>query len=286
MLADTPLELVVDGKNWTPANYDGTYRGAVPARQALEESLNVPTIRAALMVGLDSIIETATRCGIRSNLSPIPSLPLGTEEVTPLELAAAYGAFAQEGSYIAPQAVNMITDREGQILEGREPERRWALSSETAFLVTDILQGVFVRGTAKRAADLGYSEVAAGKTGTTDDMRDAWFVGYTPDLLALVWVGFDDGHGTGLTGATGALPIWVDLMNQAGSPVSHWPREPGGIVHRRIDPLSGLLAVRACPKTVVESFTEGSEPSRECTLHQGRIKRWWRNLGGRKRPTI
>jgi penicillin-binding protein 1B len=286
LLADDALELVIDGKSWRPANYDGQYRGAVPARRALEESLNVPTIRAALMVGLEPIIETARRCGIRSHLSPVPSLALGTEEVTPLELAAAYGAFAQQGSYVAPQVVNMITDQQGELLEGRVPERRWALSSEAAYLVTDILQGVFTRGTAKSAAALGYHELAAGKTGTTDDMRDAWFVGYTPDLLALVWVGFDDGRGTGLTGATGALPIWVDLMKQAGSPVSRWPREPGGIVRLRIDPLSGQLAVRACPKTMVESFTEGSQPPTECDLHQGRIKRWWRNLGGRKRETI
>ena len=112
----------------------------------------------AAMIPREWIIETARRCGIRSHLSPVPSLALGTEEVTPLELAAAYGTFAQQGSYIAPQVVNMITDQEGELLEGREPERRWALSSEAAFLVTDILQGVFSRGTAKSAAALGYRD--------------------------------------------------------------------------------------------------------------------------------
>jgi penicillin-binding protein 1B len=148
-------------------------------------------------------------------------------------------------------------------------ERTLAVSPQAAFLVNHVLQGVMTRGTGASSQRLGFHGVAAGKTGTTDDTRDSWFVGYTPELLALVWVGYDDNARTGLTGASGALPVWVDFMKRAGYAESRVAfREPEGIVYKVVDPQTGLLAVRGCPGPQVEVFAEGSEPQEDCTLHK------------------
>ncbi len=164
------------------------------------------------------------------------------------------------------------------------PRASRALSEETAFLVTDLLQGVFEDGTASSAARLGFHGTAAGKTGTTDDTRDAWFVGYTPEILALVWVGYDDGARTGLTGASGALPIWVDLMRRAGLARSRTAfHEPPGIQTARIDPETGKLAVGDCPRALEEHFAAGSRPRENCDLHQRGFKRWWRKWREKRR---
>jgi membrane carboxypeptidase/penicillin-binding protein len=149
--------------------------------------------------------------------------------------------------------------------------------------VTDVLRGVFTRGTAQSAAALGFGGDAAGKTGTTDETRDSWFVGYTPETLALVWVGYDDNATTGLTGARGALPIWVELMRQGASGRrEHGFGEPEGIVRVEIDPASGELAVGACPMAVTEVFAAGTEPTAACTLHGGRLRRWFERLFRRR----
>jgi penicillin-binding protein 1B len=283
LLEDAPLDLVVAGKSWSPENYDREFRGWVSARRVLEESLNVPTVRASQRLGVDNVIEAARTCGITSPLSEVPSLPLGTEEVTPLELATAYATFADAGMRGQAWSIRAVVDRQGRLLERRRPPRERAISRETAFLVSDLLRGVFVRGTARSALGLGLRVDAAGKTGTTDDLRDAWFVGFTPDLLALVWVGYDDNASTGLTGATGALPIWADLMNRS-SPVSRpgWFAQPANILRRNVDPGSGQLAVKACPRVFEEVFLQGSEPTEPCELHQGPLKRLWRKMKGKR----
>jgi penicillin-binding protein 1B len=151
-----------------------------------------------------------------------------------------------------------------------------------AFLVDDVLRGVLTRGTAASSAALGFRGDAAGKTGTTDDTRDAWFVGFTPEILALVWVGYDDNAKTGLTGAAGALPIWVDLMMH----VRHrWAdssfEEPPGMIHVEVDPESGELATEGCPQRVEELFVAGTEPA-ACSLHQNAFRRWWNKLFHRR----
>lgn len=276
ILEDEPLELVADGKRWRPANYDRLHRGAVTARTALVESLNVPTVRASQRVGLSRVIAAARASGIDSRMANVPSLALGTEEVTPLELATAYGTLARGGVRLEPQIVRAVVRGDGERIVAEHPKARRAMSAQTAFLVTDVLRGVFDEGTASSARRLGFDGTAAGKTGTTDDTRDAWFVGYTPELLALVWVGYDDGGKTGLTGATGALPIWVDLMGGAGSTGAGASfDEPPGIRTERIDPETGKLAVGQCPTVRDERFLEGSPPLAKCDLHQRGIKRWW-----------
>jgi penicillin-binding protein 1B len=151
------------------------------------------------------------------------------------------------------------------------------VSPQAAFLITNLLEGVIQRGTAASAAALGFSGVAAGKTGTTDDLRDAWFVGYTPDVLALVWVGYDDNRALGLTGAQAALPIWVDFMMSSGRVGSATFREPEGLTHESVDPETGQLATWKCPEKIEEIFIEGTQPIERCELHAKR--HWWSIFG-------
>jgi penicillin-binding protein 1B len=278
LLDDSPLEMVSGGKTWRPENYDGEFRGPVSARYALEHSLNVPTVRAAEAVGLQRVSLAARRCGLKERFAPLPSLALGAQEVTPLDLAAAYGTLATLGLRAEPRIVARLESGEGEALVQRAPEIREALRPEVAYLLDDVLRGVLARGTAASAAALGFSGDAAGKTGTTDDTRDAWFVGFTPELLALVWVGYDDNSKTSLTGARGALPIWVDLMMG----IRHrWEGatfpEPSGIVPAEIDPETGQTAGDGCPDRVSEIFLVGTEPSL-CEEHVGGLRRWWRRL--------
>ncbi len=281
LLEDSPLEMVSGGKTWRPANYDGEFRGWVTARTALEQSLNVPTVRAARQVGLERVISTARRMGIDSPLRAVPSVALGAIEVTALELASSYATLARHGRATRPWIVREIVDAGGDLVVEHRVEESSAISPQAAYQVNQILRGVLTEGTARSAAALGYHGAASGKTGTTDDTRDAWFVGYTQDLLALVWVGYDDARSTGLTGATGALPIWVDLMQRLpAEDRGETDALPEGIVERRIDPESGALARRGCPRWVDERFVEGSEPRESCPLHGGRFRRWFHRLRG------
>jgi penicillin-binding protein 1B len=283
LLDDSPYEIVSGGKTWRPMNYDETFRGPTSARAALEDSRNVPTARAAQAVGLRRVIETARKCGLDESFAPLPSLALGAQEVTPLQLATAYGTLAAMGLQAKPRIIQDVESRDGRKLEKHAPEIRQSARPAAVFLLEDVLRGVLTRGTAASSGALGFQGDAAGKTGTTDDTRDAWFVGFTPELLALVWVGYDDNAKTGLTGAAGALPIWVDVMMHTRHrwEGSSFP-EPPGILHVEVDPESGELATRSCPERVEEIFAAGTEPP-ECSLHQSSFRRWWDKLFHRDR---
>jgi penicillin-binding protein 1B len=283
VLDDSPFEIVSGGRTWSPMNYDGEFRGNIPVRAALEDSRNVPTARAAQAVGLKRIIETARRCGFDEEFSPLPSLALGAQEVTPLELATAYGTLATLGVTARPRIIREVVARDGRKLEMHAPEVKHSVAPPAVYLVDDILRGVLTRGTAASSSELGFRGDAAGKTGTTDDTRDAWFVGFTPEALALVWVGYDDNAKTGLTGAQGALPIWVDLMMHIRHrwEGSTFP-EPPGIVRIEVDPESGEVATWSCPQRVEEVFATGTEPP-TCTLHQNVFRRWWDRIFHRER---
>ncbi len=281
---DTPLELRAGGQQWRPANYDRRYRGGVTAREALEQSINVPTVRAAVDVGLPAIVEMARRCGIESELQAIPSLALGSEEVTPLELAGAYAALANGGVRVRPHALLALVDREGERTSLSPGEKDRAVGSDSAYLITDALVGVMARGTGRSAAPLGFTGTAAGKTGSSDGLRDAWFVGYTPDVLALVWVGYDDNRPVGLSGASAALPIWVDLMRRIGADDAEAFPRPAGVVRRRVDPETGQRATRRCPEARQELFIRGTEPEQPCERHGARSRRGlWKRLFGEDR---
>ena len=273
-LVDEPLEMHVGGKLWAPANYDNEFRGPVTAQMALEQSLNVPTVRAAQEIGLKSIVSLAHDAGIVSTLKPFPSLALGAQEVTPLEIATAYATIANGGTRNTASMVEAIEDAQGTSLYKRVPDPKRTLSAGSTFLITVGLAGALDRGTGASSRALGFTGTAAGKTGTTDDYRDAWFTGYTPDLLALVWVGFDDGDSTGLTGAQAALPIWVDFMKHGVASTTEPFPEPEGIRWEEIDPVSGGLARWSCPDTRYLAFIEGTQPSEKCTLH-GWFGSWW-----------
>jgi penicillin-binding protein 1A len=228
VLDDSPVRYVSAGKVWAPENYDGKFRGPVSMQEALEESINVPTIRLLEEVGVARVIEAARRAGIRGPLPHDLTLALGTGDTTLLELTSAYGTFANQGIRMEPIMVRYVTDAQGRLLEENIPEGREGIEPGVAQALTAMLQGVVERGTAVTARVL--ERPLAGKTGTTNDFSNAWFVGYTPSTVAGVWVGYDRPRSLGPeeTGARAALPIWVAIMRQAlrGQPVEEFAPPP------------------------------------------------------------
>jgi penicillin-binding protein 1B len=226
-------------------------------------------------VGVKRVRDLAQRLGIESSLPALPSLALGAVEVTPLEVAVAFSTLANNGVRTRPLSVKQVMDPSGRVLEKRDVRVEKVLSPQAAFMINYLLKGVFERGTADSARRMGFTRPAAGKTGTTNDYKDAWFVGYTPDLLAVVWVGFDNQSKLGLSGAQAALPIWADFMKQAtaGMPVSDFVPPPG-IKMIEIDPLTGQLATPNCPSVIREAFQEGDEPRATCPLHPAASINW------------
>jgi penicillin-binding protein 1B len=265
---DAPTTFAYNGQRWAPENYDRRYLGWVGPRTALEQSLNVATVKFAERVGFETVAQYARRMGIQGKVEPFPALALGAIEATPWEVAQVYGVLANHGLQAAPLTVKEVMTGDDRVLEKRHIEIAEVLHPATAYLVTNFLEGVLERGTARSARTTGFPWRAAGKTGTTEDSRDAWFVGYTPDLLAVVWVGYDDNQPLGLTGAQAALPIWVDFMKDVliGRPSQAF-LPPPGVVQMTVDPTSGGIATAECPTRVTELFIEGSEPRALCPLH-------------------
>jgi penicillin-binding protein 1B len=276
IIDDMPFSVVSGGQTWSPDNYDGTVHGNVTLRTALTNSMNIATSRLALDVGLNRVTRTAHDAGIESQLQAVPSLALGAFEVTPLELASAYSTLANGGIRTTPLSILSAVDEEGQVVQNRQVKMDRVLPADAVYLVNDMLQDVFDYGTARRARGLGYGGNAAGKTGTTNSTRDAWFVGYTPEIVGLVWVGYDDNAPIGLYGDSAALPIWVEFMKRSGygdrSPEFPAPRN---VVLVEIDPTTGLLAAPGCPATRYEAFVSGTEPTEECYEHGGGDEGWW-----------
>jgi len=253
---------------WTPSNFEGELYGGITVRKAIEESVNTATVRLALDVGLPGVVETARAAGIRSPLSPVPSAALGSFEVTPMELAYAYATIASGGIRFDPFPLFSATTADGEILTASKVRWERAIDPRAAFLTGYAMEGVLDRGTANAARGMGVWFPASGKTGTTDENRDSWFVGFTPDVVCAVWVGYDSGADTGLTGAKGALRIWARFLRAlypASGPVTL--RTPDGIEFAEIDPESGFLATTACPQTLREAYLSGTEPKEPCPLH-------------------
>jgi penicillin-binding protein 1A len=266
MLSDTPMSIKVDAKKtWMPENFTRTYQGDVTLRNALAQSLNVPTVRLMSKIGIEETIRYARMLGIKSPLKAVLPLALGSSDVTLLELTSAYSVFANGGIRLDPIAILLITDSSGRVLYGNDSMPVQAMKPETAYIITNLLKGVIERGTGGKARELG--RPVAGKTGTTNDYRDAWFIGYTPYLVTGVWVGFDDQRSLGpkATGSRAALPVWLDFMMQAHhnqDPVDF--SIPNGILFRNIDPRTGLLSTEHCKLSLREAFLPGTEPRTFC----------------------
>jgi penicillin-binding protein 1B len=279
ILRDKPKSYPAQGRDWSPSNYDGVYYGTATMRQALTHSLNAATLDLAARVGIKRVVELARASGITSPLRDDLGLALGASEVGLLELVSAYEPFAHAGQRAAPRLVTAVVDADGGVLEAPPPESTIVLDPAVAYLMTSLMQSVVKEGTARSLKDLGFEWPAAGKTGTTNDGRDAWFVGYTSSLLAGVWTGADDNRALRLTGAKDALPLWAAFMKEASAdrPASEFVK-PDGVVSARICVESGMLARAGCPKKLDELFIAGSEPTRECVLHRGGILGWLQRL--------
>ena len=280
---DTPLTLQIGRTSWSPRNYGGRYEGQVSVRRALEQSLNSATVRLAQSVGLAAVVETARALGITASMSAVPAVALGSFEVSPLELARAYAAFANSGIRPAgATSVHALYQANGSRLvakDGSAPQV--AISPAEAYLMTSLLRGVVRSGTGTPILALGMPGEIAGKTGTTNEGRDAWYVGYSSRLLTVVWVGFDQDDAHGLAGAQAAIPIWSDFMKQALTAYPAPPfAVPSGTTVAEIDAATGKRATAYCPLVTREVFLVGSEPP-PCGEHgdlSDRVHEWWERL--------
>jgi penicillin-binding protein 1B len=274
----TPLTAVMDAPNvffyggafYEPHNYKNNYRGLVTVRVALQHSLNLATIQVAERIGFNRVAALAKRMGLNSQIEGYPSVAIGAFEVTPIELAGAYTAFANEGKRMEPHALLRVVAADGRELKTYQYEPRVVLRPEIAYLMTHLMEGVIDHGTGAGVRARGFNLPAAGKTGTS---RDGWFAGYTKDLLVIVWVGFDDNSDLNLEGARSALPIWTDFMMKAYElhPVRDAARmtftPPPGVEIVTIDADTLLLATPFCRNTFEEAFIVGTAPTAYCPLH-------------------
>lgn len=259
-LLDAPFSWSFGDQVWSPGNYSHRYYGNVTLRRALEQSLNSATARLARQIGLKPIRDTAQRMGFVSRLPLYPSMVLGASEVTPYEVAVAFSTLANQGIRVKPVPVKKIVNPEGIVLERQFVQAEQAVPPEVAYMITHMMEGVIENGTAREARRMGFLRPAAGKTGTTNDYGDAWFVGFTPDLLAVVWVGFDQRASLNLSGGQAALPIWTEFMKRATEeqPVACF-LPPPGIRVKRASVEEGQGA-DACPEVRAEAFYRKEEP--------------------------
>ncbi len=218
MVKDEPFTVTIDGKKWQPRNYDGRYMGAITYRDALVFSRNIPAVRLLQKIGPAYITEFARKMGLSSEMKIVPSLALGTSEVTPLEMTASFAPFANGGNAVKPVFIRWVTDASNRVIQENKPELTPAISPKTASQITLMLEDAVNRGTGKNVRKLGYRGPAAGKTGTSDDFNDAWFIGYTPDILCGVWLGNDMPSSLGGVAAEVAVPVWTEFISSLPAP--------------------------------------------------------------------
>lgn len=271
VVEDAPAVFFYEDKEYIPQNYENRYLGNVTLRRALAHSLNVATVKVAEMVGFDKVSDLwSKKLGMTSAVAAYPAVALGAFEATPLDMATAYNVLANGGLKVDPLTVLSVTDDKGRSLEQHraQPPKR-VVHAESTFLVVNMMRSVMNEGTAAASRSWGFTADAAGKTGTTNDLRDAWFAGFTPDLLTVVWVGIDDNTPLNLSGAKAALPIWVQFMKDALQGTKSRPfRVPSeNVIYMDIDKETGLLAMPGCPKIISEAFIAGTEPHEPCNRH-------------------
>jgi penicillin-binding protein 1A len=262
VIVDEPISFQDHNTVWMPHNYEERYFGPTTLREALTFSRNVVTVKLATRIGVKPLVKYIKHLGLRSPLAPNLSLALGSSEVNLLELAATYGVFANQGQRVEPRFITRITDSQGNVIDESLPQTEQVISAETAYLVTSLLQSVIDHGTGKRAKAL--ERPAAGKTGTTNDMNDAWFIGYTPQLLAGLWVGFDEKRSLGKheTGGRIAAPIWERFMERAleNQPILDFPVPPG-ISFVWVNRHTGQRTLPGDGSALLECFRRGTEPA-------------------------
>ncbi|HEX9729441.1 MAG TPA: PBP1A family penicillin-binding protein [Gemmatimonadales bacterium] len=275
-LEDEPLSLPTPAGPWRPANYDGRFRGTITLREALERSLNVPFARLGLAVGPERIVETARRLGIEGPLTAVPSIALGSSDVTPFEMARAYGVFAARGFRATSHVTLGIVDRAGVTVGQARLDGERPFSEAESYLVTSALRGAVERGTGQALRAAGFLGPVAAKSGTTNDFRDAWFIGYTPAIAVAVWVGFDDGRSIGLSGSRAALPIFARFLEGAlGSFGDDDFVRPPGIEVADVD----------C-RGEIEIFLAGTAPRWSCSPFRSARSSWASRAYTRVQPLL
>jgi penicillin-binding protein 1A len=267
---DEPVDVAIGNRTWSPQNYEGEYLGRTTLRTALAHSANAATVRVSRTIGEPRIVEVAHRSGITSKLDPVPSIALGALEVSPLELVTAYAPFANGGFRVAPRLVLRIAMNDGTVLWSADPpQKTQVMDAQTAFLLTSMLRSVVDEGTGHAVRDYGVTGPVAGKTGTTNNGTDVWFVGYTPTLVAGFWFGYDDPRtlGGGASGGRLAAPAWAEFYLQGWRERGLDWAPPEGLVRRTIDASNGYLATEWCPTVRDEWFRAGTEPTGYCPIH-------------------
>jgi penicillin-binding protein 1A len=281
-LLNQPITIMMaNGERWTPSNFDGTFGGKVTLREALKMSINVVAVRVLQeLAPINQVIDYAHKMGITTDIPPYESIALGTAEVIPLQLTSAYGVFANEGIYVEPVAILRIEDRFGNVIEEAKPEKRVVISPETAYIITDMLEDAVNSGTGTRVRQF-FHLPCAGKTGTTQDFADAWFIGYTPNLVAGVWLGFDDRRitfgGTFGQGGRAAAPMWGRFMKYVyDDPDINMPildfEQPPDVVTATVCAESQKLATPYCPQKITDLFIRKYLPTKECDIHTSEQK--------------
>ena len=257
--------------DYQPRNYDGTFLGRISLRRALALSRNLVAVRLITQVGPELVARYANVMGITEQLQPVYSLALGSIEVTLLEMTNAFNTLAGNGIRAKPIMVTRVEDARGTVIEENRPEQQPVLRPQTAYVVANMMQSVVNEGTATVIRSLGYQGLAAGKTGTTDDYADAWFIGFTPEMTCGVWVGFDKKKTifTGATGGSVAAPVWADFMKtvRPDSLPSDSFAVPDSITTAAVCEQTGQLATPICPRVRYEVFAVGTEPKVPCALH-------------------
>jgi len=264
IIDDIPFTVESGGKLWKPKNYDKKSHGLVSLRKALYSSYNIATAKVAILAGLENVKKTARDAGITSELMAVPSMSLGAFEVTPLEMASAYSIFPNAGLRAVPIAVMNVVTKDGDVLERKRVKIKRKFDPGPVYLTTSILKDVLNKGTGSRARAMGFTGIAGGKTGTTSNYRDAWFSGFTTNLLAVVWVGYDDNAEMKLSGSSAALPLWTKFMKGVQAHATQDFPSPPDVILVKINPPTGLLVSRRCPEFEYEPFIEGTEPNISC----------------------
>jgi penicillin-binding protein 1B len=268
VVLDEPTTWEFNQQTWTPGNYDGEYEGPITLRRALALSRNIAAIKVAESTGYDHVAALWRLIGAGTPPRPYPSIALGVFEATPFEIATAFTIFPNGGTIRPLRAISRLVSSDGKEVAIQNAAPRNVARPDTTFLVTNMMRSVINEGTGAGARAAGFTLDAAGKSGTTNDLRDAWFVGFTPELLTVVWVGLDDNQPLGLSGTQAALPIWTTFMMRALGGRANIPFEaPEGISFVDIDRDTGKVAAPGCPRIFHESFTAGTAPTEMCALH-------------------